>query len=54
MESLYNARSGKYQLNLITRRIDDRQLPLMFVVDMTHEVRRGMGGRSFRASSSTR
>ncbi|HNX05261.1 MAG TPA: primosomal protein N', partial [Opitutales bacterium] len=47
MESLYNARQGKYQLNLITKRIDDRQLPLMFVVDMTHEVRRGQGGQIF-------
>ncbi len=47
MESLYNAKAGKYTLNLITKRIDDRQLPLMFVVDMTHEVRRGQGGQIF-------
>lgn len=47
MESLFNARSGKYRLNRITKRIDDRQLPLMHVVDMTHEVRRGRGGQIF-------
>jgi primosomal protein N' (replication factor Y) len=47
MESLYNARTGKYRLNRILKRIDDRQLPLMHVVDMTHEVRRGKGGQIF-------
>jgi primosomal protein N' (replication factor Y) (superfamily II helicase) len=47
MESLYNARTGKYRLNRITKRIDDRQLPLMHVVDMKHEVHKGMGGQIF-------
>jgi primosomal protein N' (replication factor Y) (superfamily II helicase) len=47
MESLYNARIGKYKLNRITKRIDDRQLPLMHVVDMKHEVHKGYSGQIF-------
>lgn len=43
MESLHNGKTGKYQVSRLHRRIDDRQLPLMHVVDM----RREKGGRVF-------
>ncbi len=47
LESLYNARLGKYRLNRITKRVDDRQLPLVHLVDMKHEVHKGQGGATF-------
>ncbi len=37
LESLHNARTGKYRLNRLTKRVDDRQLPLIHVVDMRRE-----------------
>jgi primosomal protein N' (replication factor Y) len=43
LESLYNAQQGKYRLNRITRRVDDRQLPLVHIVDMKRE---GRGARA--------
>lgn len=43
LESYYNAQRGKYRLLELTRRIDDRKLPLVRVVDMRHEKRRGGG-----------
>ncbi len=43
LESVYNTRNGKYRLNTLRRRVDDRELPLVHVVDMKREVinRRG-------------
>lgn len=43
LESLHNVDNGKYKVNRLDKRIDDRQLPLMHVVDM----RREKGGRIF-------
>jgi primosomal protein N' (replication factor Y) len=37
LESLHNARQGKYQTLHLTKRIDHRQLPLVHVVDMKRE-----------------
>jgi primosomal protein N' (replication factor Y) (superfamily II helicase) len=37
LESYQNARTGKYRLSCLTARIDDRQLPLIRVVDMRQE-----------------
>jgi primosomal protein N' (replication factor Y) (superfamily II helicase) len=37
LESYQNAKSGKYQLASLTSRVDDRQLPLIRVVDMRQE-----------------
>lgn len=34
LESLFNVEVGKYRLNRLNRRIDDRQLPVMHLVDM--------------------
>jgi primosomal protein N' (replication factor Y) len=41
MESYHNAVTGKYTLVRMTARIDDRQMPLMRVVDMRQQNRRG-------------
>ena len=38
LESLYNVELGKYRLNRLPRRVDDRQLPLIHVVDMKREI----------------
>ncbi|KAF0096045.1 MAG: primosomal protein N' (replication factor Y) (superfamily II helicase) [Puniceicoccaceae bacterium 5H] len=43
LESLYNARQGKYQLNKLTQRVDNRQLPLVHVVDMRREQYKSKG-----------
>lgn len=37
METLHNVSLGKYRENRLRKRIDDRQLPLMHVVDMRRE-----------------
>jgi primosomal protein N' (replication factor Y) len=37
LESYQNAKTGKYQLARLTSRVDDRQLPLIRVVDMRQE-----------------
>jgi primosomal protein N' (replication factor Y) (superfamily II helicase) len=39
-ESYQNAKTGKYRLALLTSRVDDRQLPLIRVVDMRQEYRK--------------
>jgi primosomal protein N' (replication factor Y) len=38
LESLYNLQIKKYQLNRLNKRIDDRQLPKMHIVDMKKEI----------------
>ena len=43
LESIANARSGKYRLETLTRRVDNRQLPTITVVDMRVEVLRSRG-----------
>ncbi len=37
LESYQNAKTGKYRLTLLTSRVDDRQLPLIRVIDMRQE-----------------
>jgi primosomal protein N' (replication factor Y) (superfamily II helicase) len=39
-ESYQNAKSGKYRLALLTARVDDRELPLIRIVDMRQEYRK--------------
>lgn len=43
LESLYNAQRGRYQINRLLKRVDDRELPKMHVVDMRGEVLKGKG-----------
>ena len=43
LESFANVRSGKYRLDLLTKRVDDRKLPDIHVVDMRIEVMRQRG-----------
>ena len=43
LESIANARAGKYRLETLTRRVDNRQLPAITVVDMRVEVLRSRG-----------
>lgn len=38
LESLYNIKVKGYQLNELTKRVDDRELPLIHIVDMKPEV----------------
>ena len=40
LESYHNARSGKYQLIPLTQRVDDRQMPVMRIVDLRRERRK--------------
>ena len=40
LETYCNVRKGKYKLDRLTKRIDDRQLPMMHVVDMRTELMR--------------
>ncbi len=44
LESLYNVQVKDYRLNRLTRRIDDRQLPTLHIVDMKRELLRARGG----------
>ena len=37
LESLYNVEQGKYRVNKLTHRVDNRQLPTMHVVDLRRE-----------------
>ena len=37
LESLYNVEVGKYKVSKLTRRVDDRQLPTVHVVDLRRE-----------------
>src|SRR4030095_13113117 len=43
LESFYNAQRGKYQLLQMLSRADDKKLPLVRVVDMRSEARKGKG-----------
>ncbi len=43
LESFANVRSGKYQVNLLTKRVDDKKLPAIHVVDMRIEIMRQRG-----------
>lgn len=45
LETLQNVHSGKYGVKRLTRRVDDRQLPLMHVVDMRFEKGGGVFSR---------
>ena len=38
LESFFNARNGKYLLNRITKRVDDRAFPPMKIIDMRREI----------------
>src|SRR2546428_1794263 len=40
LESYYNATSGKYRLATLTQRIDEKQMPLMRIVDLRQERRK--------------
>ncbi len=40
LESYRNIKSGKYHVDRLEKRIDDRQLPMMHIVDMRQEVMR--------------
>src|SRR5258708_39525047 len=40
LESYHNAAIGKYQLVTLTQRIDEKQMPLMRVVDLRQERRK--------------
>ncbi len=44
LESFHHTRTGKYRLLRLTRRADDRRLPLVRVVDMRIEARKRKGG----------
>jgi primosomal protein N' (replication factor Y) len=43
LESFANVRAGKYQLNVLTKRVDDKKLPDIHVVDMRVEAMRQRG-----------
>jgi len=40
LESYYNATTGKYRLATLTQRVDNRQMPLMRIVDLRQERRK--------------
>jgi primosomal protein N' (replication factor Y) len=41
LESYYNATTGKYELLTLTQRVDDQRMPLMRIVDLRQERRKG-------------
>jgi len=43
LESLYNVGNGKYRLNRLPNRVDDRKMPVVHVVDMKREIFRQQG-----------
>ncbi len=43
-ESMLNAKRGRYKLNTLLKRVDDRKLPLVELVDMRHEGFKAKGG----------
>lgn len=43
LESLYNVERGKYQVDRILRRVDNRQLPKIHLIDMRREALQGKG-----------
>lgn len=45
LESLHNVQTGKYRLDRLTSRVDDRRLPLMHVVDLRREKASGVLSR---------
>ena len=47
LESLANVRRGKIQLVRLTKRVDDRQLPLFHIVDLRRASRTGKAGGIF-------
>jgi primosomal protein N' (replication factor Y) (superfamily II helicase) len=47
LESYANARNGKYQLNVMAKRVDDRPLPIVYVIDMRREFQRAGGAALF-------
>lgn len=47
LESFYNARVGKYVLNRILKRVDDRPFPPMRVIDMRREILHMQGQTTF-------
>lgn len=47
LESHLNAQNGKYALNRLTTRVDDRKLPVFFVTDMRRETKGDMGPSLF-------
>src|SRR2546423_11479913 len=40
LESYYNATTGKYELVMLTQRVDDQQMPLMRIIDLRQERRK--------------
>ncbi len=47
LESFYNARKGKYLLNRITHRVDNRAFPPMKIIDMRREILHASGQTTF-------
>ncbi len=47
LESFFNARNGKYRLNRITKRVDDRAFPPMKIIDMRREILHTSGQTTF-------
>jgi primosomal protein N' (replication factor Y) len=43
LESVLNVRTGKYKINLLTKRVDDKKMPDIQIVDMRIEVMRQRG-----------
>src|SRR5438876_7148489 len=41
LESYYNATTGKYELVVLTQRVDNQQMPLIRIVDLRQERRKG-------------
>ena len=46
IESFYNSKKGKFTLLEMTRRVDDKKLPIVRVTDMRQEARTSRGGAS--------
>tara|TARA_R100000027_G_scaffold67429_1_gene66087 strand:+ start:10949 stop:13225 length:2277 start_codon:yes stop_codon:yes gene_type:complete len=47
LETLYNVRAGKFGTVKLTKRVDDRQMPLLHVVDLRRARASGKGGGMF-------
>ncbi len=47
LESFFNAKNGKYVLNRIEKRVDDRSFPQMKILDMRREILRLSGQSTF-------
>ncbi len=43
LESVLNVRAGKYKINLLTKRVDDKKMPDIQIVDMRIEIMRQRG-----------